>query len=394
MGSVSRITEQIGQLVLHNNWESYIAYGRDPRPSQSRLIRIGTDWDVNMHKIYSLLLDRQGLASSKSTKRLIENIIEIKPDLIHLQNTHGYYLNYRLLFEFLASLNIPVVWTFHDCWSITGHCSHFDLIKCDRWKTGCHKCPQIRCYPKSLFVDNSRNNYVLKKSLFTAVNNITLVPVSDWIKNVLKDSFLSIYPIHRIYNGIDTEVFSPQTKEAVSMVRKKRGFGDKMILLGVATSWGKNKGLYDFYRLQYLLKDDEQVVLIGLSDKQLRSLPDNIVGISRTENLEELASLYSAADLFLNLTYEDTFPTTNIESLSCGTPVLTYNTGGSPESLTEDTGFVVEQGNLEEVLTTIRIVKAKGKAFYSSSCRNRALANFKKEDRYQEYFDLYKRLLK
>lgn len=394
MGSVSRITEQVGQTILQNGWDSYIAYGRDPRPSQSKLIRIGTDLDIGIHKIYSLLLDKQGLASSNSTKRLIKKIIEIRPDLIHLQNIHGYYLNYKLLFNFFASYNIPIVWTFHDCWSITGHCSHFDLIKCNKWKTRCYDCPQYQCYPKSLFLDNSEDNYALKKKLFTSVKNMTLVPVSDWIKSVLKDSFLSIYPIHRIYNGIDINVFSPKSKSVADETRKIKGFGNKMILLGVATSWGKNKGLYDFYQLQSLINEDTQIVLVGLSDKQLKDLPSNILGIKRTENLDQLASLYSTADLFLNLTYEDTFPTTNIESLSCGTPVLTYKTGGSPESLTETTGFVVEQGDLEGVLMAIRTVKEKGKAFYSTSCRNRVLANFKREDRYQEYFDLYKQLLR
>lgn len=391
VGSVSRITEHIGQLVLQNGWESYIAYGRDSRLSQSKLIRIGTNWDVYAHKFYSLLLDRQGLASVSSTKQLIKDIIVIKPDLIHLQNIHGYYLNYKLLFDFLSSYNVPVIWTLHDCWPITGHCVHFVSAHCCKWKTGCGDCPLLLDYPKSLFIDHSKENYFQKAKLFTSVEKLTLVSVSDWLAGIVTESFLSEIPIHRIYNGIDINVFSPQ-KNSIE-IREKLGCNDKMIMIGVATSWGKDKGLFDYYTLQDMLSEDEQIVLVGLTPKQLKSLPKNIIGVERTYDLDSLAALYSAADIVMNLSVAESFGLTTVEGMSCGTPCIVYNSTASPELVTEKTGFIVEPGDYEGLLKAIRTVKKKGKSSYSDFCRNRALVHFKREDRYQEYFELYKRLL-
>lgn len=389
-GSTGRIAEEIGQLAIKNGWKSFIAYGRNDRPSESQSIKIGNDWDIKWHGLQTRLFDRHGLASTNATKKLVEKIKEIKPDIIHLHNIHGYYINIEILFRYLKDANIPVVWTFHDCWPMTGHCAHFTFVGCDKWKTQCYSCPQKKDYPGSYFLDRSKQNYTQKRKLFTSVNDMTIVSVSNWLADIVKQSYLKDYPIRVINNGIDVNVFSPQRGDGI---RLKYGLADKFILLGVATEWGRRKGLHDFIELSKILKDDEIIVLVGLKEDQIKILPENIIGITRTESTQELAEFYSSADVFVNPTWEDSFPTTNLEALACGTPVVTYHTGGSPEALTPKTGFVVEQGDLASIRKAIDTVKSKGKAFYSAACRERATKMFNKNDRYAEYLQLYEQML-
>ena len=389
-GSTGRIAEEIGQTAIEAGWKSYIAYGRNDRPSESELIKIGKDWDIKMHGVQTRLFDGHGLGSKLATKDLIKKIIEISPNIIHLHNIHGYYINIEILFNYLKTAHIPVVWTFHDCWPITGHCAHFTFVGCEKWKTQCYDCPQKTSYPASWLVDRSEKNYQLKKELFTSLPNLTLVPVSKWLSGILKESYLQNYPLNVIHNGINTEVFKPS---ADNVFRIKYRLENKFILLGVATSWGSKKGLYDFIELSRHLNNDFKIVLVGLSRKQIEQLPNNIMGIERTESVKELAEIYSASDVFLNPTYEDSFPTTNLESLACGTPVITYKTGGSTEAIDELTGIVVEQGNIGKLIDAIKMVKSNGKQSYSEACVNRAHRLYKKEDRYQEYIELYNSLL-
>lgn len=389
-GSTGRIAEEIGQTSIAAGWKSYIAYGRNDRPSESELIKIGNDWDIKMHGVQTRLFDGHGLGSKLATKDLIKKIIEISPNIIHLHNIHGYYINIEILFNYLKTAHIPVVWTFHDCWPITGHCAHFTFVGCEKWKTQCYDCPQKTRYPASWLVDRSEKNYQLKKELFTSLPNLTLVPVSKWLSEILMESFLKSYPIKTINNGINTDVFKPSTSKAF---RSKHGLENKFLLLGVASVWSPRKGLKDFIELSSHLNNDFKIVLVGLSRKQIEQLPNNIMGIERTESVKELAEIYSASDVFLNPTYEDSFPTTNLESLACGTPVITYKTGGSTEAIDELTGIVVEQGNIGKLIDTIKMVKSNGKQSYSEACVNRAHRLYKKEDRYQEYIELYNSLL-
>ena len=234
-------------------------------------------------------------------------------------------------------------------------------------------------------VDRSEKNFHLKKELFTSLPNLTLVPVSKWLSGILEESFLQGYSIKLIHNGINTDVFKPSTSRHF---RSKHGLEHKFLLLGVASVWSPRKGLKDFIELSKHLNSDYQIVLVGLSRKQIEQLPDNILGIERTESVEELAELYVSCDVYVNPTYEDNFPTTNLESLACGTPVITYKTGGSPEAIDELTGIVVEQGNIGKLIDAIKKVKDKGKQSYSETCVNRAHRLYKKEDRYQEYIEL------
>lgn len=390
-GSTGRIAEEIGQTAIAAGWESYIAYGRNERPSSSKLIKIGTDKDIKLHGLQTRLFDRHGLSSRKATSDFIKQIDNIKPDIVHLHNIHGYYINIEVLFHYLKNANVPVVWTFHDCWPITGHCSHFSYVGCEKWKSQCFECPQKSGYPASYFIDRSKKNYILKKELFNSLPNLTLVPVSQWLSGVLEESFLQNYPIKVINNGINTEVFKPSLS---SDFRNKYGLEDKFIMIGVATSWGERKGLKDYIELSKILESEFQIVLVGLNKKQIDQLPDNILGIERTESVDTLADIYATSDAFINPTYEDTFPTTNLESQACGTPVITYKTGGSPEAIDESTGIVVEQGNMNKLVEAIYTIKKNGKQYYSDACVNRAHRLYKKEDRYKEYIDLYESLLK
>ncbi|WP_455626235.1 glycosyltransferase [Parabacteroides sp.] len=387
-GSTGRIAEEIGEMAISQEWESYIAYGRGKPSSSSRLLRIGNDWDMRFHALQSRLLDNHGLASVKTTRRFVEQIKEIRPDIVHLHNIHGYFLNYPILFEALAQIDVPVIWTLHDCWAFTGHCAYYSAIDCDRWQRECHDCLQIGTYPVSWWMDRSDRNFRIKKKFFTSLRNLTLVPVSRWLENEVSKSFMGDCRIKVIHNGIDTGLFVPH-----SIQKSALRLEDKFLILGVASVWEDRKGLDDFIRLQRILSDDFQIVLIGLTEKQIRSLPKGILGISRTNSVETLVGYYSVADVFLNPTWEDNFPTTNLEALACGTPVITYRTGGSVEAVEKNTGFIVEQGDLESVVKKIECIRSLGKDSFSEDCRKRALELYDKRDRYVEYLKLYRELL-
>lgn len=387
-GSTGRIAEEIGLLAISQGWDSYIAYGRGTPMSHSKLLHIGNDWDMRLHAVQSRLLDNHGLASRNATRQFVKQVEKIKPDIIHLHNIHGYYLNYPILFDYLSSIKTPIVWTLHDCWLYTGHCAHYSTIKCYRWKNGCYDCPQRKSYPTSLLMERSAKNFQAKKSAFTSLKNLTLIPVSNWLADDVGQSFLNNYRMKVIHNGIDVHTFTPHNIQK-SVLKLE----NKFLVIGVASVWSVRKGLEDFIRLRNILSNDFQIVLIGLTDKQIKALPKGITGINRTNSVEELADYYSVADVFVNPTWEDNFPTTNIEALACGTPVITYRTGGSVEAISPKTGMIVEQGDLEGLSNAIHIFVKNRKDTYQTVCRERAVKYFNKNDRYQEYVDLYNQLL-
>lgn len=389
-GSTGRISEDIGQYAIKNGWESYIAYGRGTGQSESEIIKIGNDLDIKIHGLQTRIFDRHGLGSVLATKKLISTIDIVNPDIIHLHNVHGYYLNIKILFKFLSARNTPIVWTFHDCWPMTGHCIYFDFIGCDKWKTKCYSCPQKNTYPSSFGFDRSKQNYDLKKELFCSLSSLTIVPVSEWLGNIIKESYLAKFPIQVINNGINTKVFQPLQN---SSIRDKFKLNDKHIILGVAGEWSPRKGLKDFIELSRKLDSNYSIVLVGLNKTQIKYLPPNIIGIAKTESVEELALFYASADVFVNSTWEDNFPTTNLESLSCGTPIITYRTGGSPEAISDGTGIIVEKGDIQGLLNAIKIIREKGKNSFIATCRERALKRYNKDDRYLEYLNLYNTLL-
>ena len=389
-GSTGRIAEQIGDAAMDSGWDSYIAYGRGAGKSSSKTIKIGSKIGVYLHALLTRITDRHGLYSRFATRKLIRKISAINPDIIHLHNIHGYYINYRILFEYLQNTDIPVVWTLHDCWSMTGHCAHFEYAKCDRWKTGCYDCPEKKSYPASLLIDRSRRNYIEKRELFTSVKNMTIVPVSNWLGGVVKESFLGKYDVKVIHNGIDISTIQPLPSD----IKERYGIVDKKIILGVASPWGRRKGLNDFFELHRHISSNKcQIVLIGLSEDQIKSLPNGIIGLARTESVEALAQWYSVADVFVNPTYEDTYPTTNLEAISCGTPVVTYKTGGSPESVTSETGRVVGKGDIASLAKAIELLCAEDREHLRKRCREYAVAHFDKQECFKRYLELYEKLI-
>lgn len=392
-GSTGRIVEELGKLALSRGWQSYVAVGRAPYESASQVIPVGDKTDMYAHVLETRLLDNHAFGSRSATRKLIREIEKIDPDIVHLHNLHGYYVNVEILFAFLRRLGKPVVWTLHDCWAFTGHCAFYEYVGCEKWKSLCHHCPQTREYPKSWFVDNSSNNFRRKSVIFNSLNNIALVPVSNWLTSQLKKSFLGGLPLTTIHNGVDLANFQPEQKLRVpGILQLIKG---KFVILGVANLWEeKRKGLQDFLDMAKLLGSDHQIILVGLKKKYYKILPDNVIGIERTEDVEELAALYAVSDVLFNPTWEDNFPTTNLEALACGTPVITYDTGGSIEIITEGTGFTVAKGDLDGAIAAMKIIKLKGKMHFRERCRSYALQFLDKDERFNEYFKLYKNLLK
>ncbi len=341
----------------------------------------------NNHRKINVLLDRitgrHNMHSKIATERLLKVISGFKPDIIQLHNLHEAYINLPMLFKYIKKHNIKTVWTLHDCWAFTGHCPNFDIVGCNKWKTGCYGCPQYKEYPKSLF-DNSKYMYRLKKKWFTGVENMTIVTPSEWLASLVKESYLKDYPVKVINNGIDLNVFKPTESD----FRKKYALENKYIVLGVAFGWGRRKGLDVFVELARRLdKEKYKVVLVGTDDNVDKLLPENIISIHRTQNQTELAKICSAADVFANPTREENYPTVNMEALACGTPVVTFNTGGSPEMLDETCGTAVAKNDIDAMYNEIiRICEAK--PYSMEACLKKA-RRFDMNERFKEYYDLY-----
>lgn len=386
-GSTGRIATDIHRILIDEGHESYIAYGRDLPKNCNNAIRVGSKLDKYTHALETRVFDKHGFGSVQATHRFIEKVKEIDPDIIHLHNIHGYYINIEILFNYLKEANKPAVWTLHDCWGFTGHCAYFDYAGCEKWKSGCCNCPEKKSYPSSLIIDNSQKNYKEKRELFKEVNNLTIITPSKWLAEMVEESFLNEYPVKVINNGIDLDVF----KFSNSKFRDNYNLNDKFIILGVASIWERRKGLQYFKELSNTISDDEVIVLVGVSKNQIRDLPQNIIAMERTNNTSELAEIYSTADVFVNPTLEEVMGLTNIEALACGTPVITFNSGGSPECINEQTGIIVEKGNMKVLVMAIESIK-KNKNIMSDNCVQRARL-FDKNDKFKEYVQLYKSIL-
>lgn len=387
-GSTGRIAEEIGNVLIENGHESYIAYGRGEGKSNSNLIKIGAAKDIYLHGAYTLLTDRHGFASTKATSLFIKQIEKIKPDLVALHNLHGYYINISVLFEYLKQKDIPVVWTLFDCWAFTGHCSYFDDINCPKWRMHCEKCPKYKNYPSS-WVDNSFYNFEEKRKLFTSLKNMEIIAHSEWLGGLVKESFLKDFRINITPSAINLDLFKP----IESNLRERFALGDKKVILGCASAWSNRKGYADFVELSKKIDSEYQIVMIGLNDKELNMLPSGVVGLKRTESIEELAQWYSMAYVFVNPTTQDNFPTTNLEALACGTPVITYNTGGSPEAIDEHTGLVVEKGNVRGIAEKLDQLNLMDYDAVSKACRLRAEKLYDKKVRYLDYLNIFERML-
>lgn len=392
-GSTGKIAEQIGLLAMADGWDSYMAYGRWNYNSSLKLYKIGSKKDIYLHGLKSILLDKHSMGSKWATRAFIKEIQRVKPDIIHIHNIHGYYLNLPLLCDFLAEYGKPIVMTLHDCWTVTGHCVHFQDINCDRWIKGCHHCPNLKGYPKSLFVDNSKNNWNIKKESFQKILPLlTIVPVCNWLSDIVSRSFLKHATRKVIVNGIDLDIFRPM--ENVLETRIKYKLVDKFVILAVSNGWNSTKGLEDILWIRDKLSDEYVIVMVGVNPRQKKKLPQGIMGICKTENVVQLVELYAISDVFLNPTYEDTLPTVSIEALACGTPVISYNTGGSADIVDENVGILIERGNRDVLLSSIGEIRSRGKATYQKLCREKALNIFNNQKCFSDYLKLYKELLK
>ena len=354
-GSTGKITGELAEKYKREGHEVKIAYGRSsyvPDKYKDFAVRIGSKLDVYSHALLTRLTDRHGFYSRNATGKFLLWAGDYNPDLLWLHNIHGYYINIELLFNWIKSReNLKVLWTLHDCWSFTGHCSYFTWAGCYKWKTHCEKCPQRNSYPAS-FVDNSFQNFEDKRRLFTGVKDLTIITPSQWLARLVKQSFLSEYNIEVRYNTVNHDIFKPTPGN----FRERYNLQGKKIILGVASIWDARKGLGDFIKLSRIFDDNYVIFLVGLSRSQIKSLHDykNIIAIERTNNQTELAEIYSSCDVFFNPTYEDNYPTVNLEAEACNLPVISYDTGGCPETIKLSSSHVVKCGDLDSVIELIK----------------------------------------
>lgn len=383
--STGRICTDLAEVLKENGHECLIAYGRETVPEKygSVAFRIGTENDVKLHALKSRIFDSAGFGSKRATKRFIEKIRKYNPDIIHLHNIHGYYINIEFLFKYLKECGKPIVWTLHDCWAFTGHCSHFTSAECGRWRTGCFNCPQKRAYPSSLFLDRSKRNWERKQKAFTGLKSLVCVTPSEWLAGLVRRSFLGEYNVRAIPNGVDLDLFKPTESD----FRKSYGLENKRIILGVATAWSESKGIREFERLSMLLDDSFKIVLVGLKPEMLSTEAESrILCIPRTDSAEELAGIYTAADVFINAGKEETMGLTTVEAMACGTPVAVSNLTAVPEVVTADGGIVLKNLDPQEIANGINQV-------LSGSFNPRKNAErYEKKQQYLKYLDLYKQL--
>ncbi|MBQ3346284.1 MAG: glycosyltransferase [Synergistaceae bacterium] len=344
--STGKITCSLAEEYEREGHEVRIAYGRFPGKRDDIAVRIGTMWDVHAHAIMTRLTDRHGFYSRRATRKFLKWADDYDPNLLWLHNIHGYYINIEMLFGWIKSRpNMKVYWTLHDCWSFTGHCAYFTMSGCEKWRTHCGNCPERNSYPSSLR-DNSYRNYDDKRRLFTGVKDMTIITPSNWLAGLVRQSFLKDYPVEVRHNTINTEIFKPTP----SNFREKYDLEGKVIVLGVASIWERRKGLDDFVKLSEILDHDKfALVLVGLTEPQIKALPGNIIAIQRTESPRELAEIYTASDVFFMPSREENYPTVCLEAEACGTPVIAYDAGGNSETLHDGRSCVVKCGDIEAV---------------------------------------------
>lgn len=382
-GSTGKIVERLAREVESRGGESLVCYGRYDYSGEVRAVKITSKTENYVNAFNARLLDNDGFGLKSPTKRLIKVIEEFKPDVINLHNLHGYYLNMKVLFEYLASTDIKIVWTLHDCWSLTGRCVHFEYAKCDKYLSGCFDCPQKKEYPMALLLDNSKNNYKKKQASYEKIKkeNLIVVTPSLWLKNIVEKSILSRFETVCINNGVDLQNFEYKKGDV------------KKTVLAVASTWTEKKGYKDVIELASRLRGEYKVVMVGVSDKQEDELNGTgIVAIKRTSNQKELAELYRNALAFVNPTYEDNFPTTNIEALASGTPVITYKTGGSVEVIEKGNGYVVKQGNIDDLINKIRLVEKDD--FDRKAISDNAKAKYSDYNMSEKYMTIFNTLIK
>lgn len=347
IGSTGRIVAETCRSLQQQGHQCVIAYGREKANCDDiETVCIGSPLDYKIHGVLNRITDRHGFYSRKATGKFLNWVREYDPDVVWLHNIHGYYLHLGLLFDYLKESGKRVKWTLHDCWAFTGHCAYFDFAGCEKWKTGCHDCPQKKEYPATMLLDNSRRNYEDKKRLFTGLADVQLYVPSQWLADWVKQSFLGRYPVEVVYNTVNTDIFKPTP----GAFRENHGLEEKKIALGVASVWDRRKGLEDFVTLAGKLPENWRIVLVGLTDSQAEKMPSNVICIPRTNSPRELAEIYTAADVFVNLSVEETFGMTTLEALKCGTRPIVYAGTACEEVVNQFGGTAVAQFDWEALL--------------------------------------------
>ena len=398
--STGRIMHDIQREADISGMETLSIVGRRHVYTDVPCVKFGNALSFWIHVIWTTLTDRHGLEPVLSviyTRKMVRRIREANPDIIHLHNIHGYYLHYPTLMKYLAyEYKGKIIWTFHDLWPITGHCAYYSAVNCDKWMTGCNHCPNKKRYPVSLGVDGSRKNYEIKKEQFTSLSNLTITVPSEWMASQVRQSFMGKYPVEVINNGIDTAVFDHNRLAVDSYTESSRCVGktacsDKKILLSVASIWDERKGLKDLVSLSDKLSDDYVMVIVGLSKHQISRLPKGVIGITRTENIEELVSLYSRAHIFINPSLEESFSLVTVEALSCGCPCIVLDTSAVAELVNDDNGVVLHSHKPEDYLDAIKSIENRG--YSRESVRATAL---KYDNKYmlEGYMRLYGEVLR
>ena len=379
VGSTGKICLAVSRLLNDKGVENYILFSEEYSDYEYG-IKYADKLSIKLEALKSRVFGNYGFNSKTLTKKLIGKLDEINPDVVHLHNLHGHGCNLRMLFNYFKEKKIKLFWTFHDCWAFTGYCPHFDMVGCDKWQTECGNCPQKGAY--SFFFDKSDKLYNKKKELFSDLD-LTIITPSEWLRSLVKESFLKDYEVLVINNGIDLDVFKPRD----SAFREKYGIKDEFLILGVAFNWDERKGIDVFCDLANSLPEDCRIVLVGTNDSTRAILPKNVIAIDRTENQQELAEIYSACDLFVNATREDTFPTVNIEALACGTPVLTFRTGGSAEIIDDTCGMAVAKNDTEALKKAVMNIK-ENRPFTKEACLEKS-AEYHKDAKFKQYAEIY-----
>ena len=381
IGSTGKIAADICRKLICEGHQAVLAYGRDKANCDDiETVKIGNKLDVYWHVAMTRLFDKHGLCSKHATNKFLQWVDNYNPDVIWLHNIHGYYINYEALFSYIKKKNIKTKWTLHDCWSFTGHCSYFTFVKCEQWQSHCSYCPQADAYPQTIFKKNVSRNFERKQNAFTNVSDLELVVPSKWLKNLVRQSFLKDYSCSVIYNEIDKSIFKPTQSD----FREKFHLEDKKIILGVASIWSERKGLNDFYKLAKMLDDKYVIVLVGLSDKQLKELPDKILGFKKTNSLDTLAGIYSTIDVFVNQCNGETLEMDITDDETCDS-FISYEKAPYEVNAENSSGIVVSQ-SAESIYKVIT-----GKDYLSSVYHNGVykIITFKKTNNQRELAELY-----
>lgn len=387
-GSTGSICTDIANILENEGHECFIAYGQGTT-TYSKSYKIGTVLENHLHNLKSRLFGKQGYYTKEGTLKFINFVNSYKPDIIHLHNLHGNYLNLEILFEFLQTFKGKVFWTFHDCWPFTGKCAHYTSVGCNKWQSHCQKCPQIKEYPPSIFFDKSYEIFRDKKEKFLSVPNLKIITVSDWLKNQVEMSFFQNTRISRIYNWIDYQTFKIRNTD--SICERFSLESEKFTFICISASWSKNTSkLQDLLTLANKLKDDKiQIIVVGKMMQGV-DLPTNIKLISYVDNKAILADLYNFADVYIHLSSEDTFGKVIAEALSCGTPAIVYDSTACPEIIDVKTGVVVKDRDVQAIADNILKIKNKKLVFKSSDCHDRARENFDIDKNIRKTIDWYK----